>query len=389
MKKSLYIFKSGYLKRKQNTVYFEEVLNIDDNIETNNIFDDPLNSKSSLDYENFNDNVLQDYDNFSTSQDLEIQEEIEDTQKNSKIVKRYIPVHSINDIHIFSEVNINKKFIDFISQNKIPIHFYNYYGYYEGTYYPREFYNSGYIVLKQAEHYLNNEKRLYLAKSILSGAILNSLKVLNYYNRRNVDLNEDINNIESIFSKIKETNEIDKLLGLEGNYKIIYYKSFNKIIKNENFLFEKRTKRPPTDFLNALISFGNSYLYAVCLSEIYKTNLDPRIGFLHSVTFRRFSLNLDIAEIFRPILVDRAIFNLINKKVINTTDFNEDVGICYLNEDGKKKFLSLLEEKLSTTIKLKKFNRNVSFRNIIRLELFKIQKHLISDEEYSPFVIEY
>ncbi len=389
MKKSLYIFKSGYLKRKQNTVYFEEVLNIDDNIETNNIFDDPLNSKSSLDYENFNDNVLQDYDNFSTSQDLEIQEEIEDTQKNSKIVKRYIPIHSINDIHIFSEVNINKKFIDFISQNKIPLHFYNYYGYYEGTYYPREFYNSGYIVLKQAEHYLNNEKRLYLAKSILSGAILNSLKVLNYYTKRNVDLNEDINNIESIFSKIKETNEIDKLLGLEGNYKIIYYKSFNKIIKNENFLFEKRTKRPPTDFLNALISFGNSYLYAVCLSEIYKTNLDPRIGFLHSVTFRRFSLNLDIAEIFRPILVDRAIFNLINKKVINTTDFNEDVGICYLNEDGKKKFLSLLEEKLSTTIKLKKLNRNVSFRNIIRLELFKIQKHLISDEEYNPFVIEY
>jgi len=186
MKKSLYIFKSGYLKRKQNTVYFEEVLNIDDNIETNNIFDDPLNSKSSLDYENFNDNVLQDYDNFSTSQDLEIQEEIEDTQKNSKIVKRYIPIHSINDIHIFSEVNINKKFIDFISQNKIPIHFYNYYGYYEGTYYPREFYNSGYIVLKQAEHYLNNEKRLYLAKSILSGAILNSLKVLNYYTKRNV-----------------------------------------------------------------------------------------------------------------------------------------------------------------------------------------------------------
>jgi CRISPR-associated protein Cas1 len=389
MKKSLYIFKSGYLKRKQNTVYFEEVLNIDDNIETNNIFDDPLNSKSSLDYENFNDNVLQDYDNFSTSQDLEIQEEIEDTQKNSKIVKRYIPIHSINYIHIFSEVNINKKFIDFISQNKIPIHFYNYYGYYEGTYYPREFYNSGYIVLKQAEHYLNNEKRLYLAKSILSGAILNSIKVLNYYTKRNVDLNEDINNIESIFSKIKETNEIDKLLGLEGNYKIIYYKSFNKIIKNENFLFEKRTKRPPTDFLNALISFGNSYLYAVCLSEIYKTNLDPRIGFLHSVTFRRFSLNLDIAEIFRPILVDRAIFNLINKKVINTTDFNEDVGICYLNEDGKKKFLSLLEEKLSTTIKLKKLNRNVSFRSIIRLELFKIQKHLISDEEYSPFVIEY
>jgi CRISPR-associated protein Cas1 len=389
MKKSLYIFKSGYLKRKQNTVYFEEVLNIDDNIETNNIFDDPLNSKSSLDYENFNDNVLQDYDNFSTSQDLEIQEEIEDTQKNSKIVKRYIPIHSINDIHIFSEVNINKKFIDFISQNKIPIHFYNYYGYYEGTYYPREFYNSGYIVLKQSEHYLNNEKRLYLAKSILSGAILNSLKVLNYYNRRNVDLNEDINNIESIFSKIKETNEIDKLLGLEGNYKIIYYKSFNKIVKNEDFFFEKRTKRPPTDFLNALISFGNSYLYAVCLSEIYKTNLDPRIGFLHSVTFRRFSLNLDIAEIFRPILVDRAIFNLINKKVINTTDFNEDVGICYLNEDGKKKFLSLLEEKLSTTIKLKKFNRNVSFRNIIRLELFKIQKHLISDEEYNPFVIEH
>jgi len=389
MKKSLYIFKSGNLKRKQNTVYFEELINTDNKLDSNNIFDDPINSKFSVFDQHYANDTIQEQDSFITNEDLDIEEQVINTSKDSKITKRFIPIHSINDIHIFSEVNINKKFIDFISQYKIPIHFYNYYGYYEGTYYPREFYNSGYVTLKQAEHYLNNEKRMYLAKAIISGAILNSIKVLIYYNRRVVDLNQEIKDIESIFSKIRDVDEVDKLLGLEGNYKIIYYKSFNKIIKNENFFFEKRTKRPPTDFLNALISFGNSYLYAVCLSEIYKTNLDPRIGFLHSVTFRRFSLNLDIAEIFRPILVDRAIFNLVNKKIININDFNEDVGICYLNEEGKKKFLQLLEEKLSTTIKLKKTNRSVSFRNLIRLELFKIQKHLLSDEEYNPFVIEY
>lgn len=74
------------------------------------------------------------------------------------------------------------------------------------------------------------------------------------------------------------------------------------------------------------------------LSDIYKTNLDPRIGFLHATNFRRFTLNLDMAEIFKPIFVDKLIFSMINKKIISPSDFEKNLGGIYLGEEGKKKF---------------------------------------------------
>ncbi|MGC8734790.1 MAG: type I-B CRISPR-associated endonuclease Cas1b [bacterium] len=357
MRKPLFIFKNGYLKRKQNTIYFQE-----DTLDNLNIL------KNEIDNEELDDQNL-------TNQD----------QKPNSY-KKYIPYNAINEIHIFSNsFYITKKFLDFISKHNILIHFYNYYGYYEGTYYPREFYNSGFILLKQVEHYLDNSKRIYLAKAIVIGAILNSLKVLNYYKNRGIDLDYEISYITSFLEKVNECKNIDELMAYEGNSKAIYYRAFNKIIKNDDFIFNKRSKRPPTDKINALISFGNSYLYSICLSEIYRTHLDPRIGFLHSATYRKFSLNLDISEIFKPIIVDRVILNLINKKVISEDDFNEDLGITYLNEDGKKKFIKYLEERLNTTINLKKINK-VSYRRIIRMELYKIEKHLIGEEDFEAFV---
>jgi len=103
-------------------------------------------------------------------------------------------------------------------------------------------------------------------------------------------------------------------MALEGNARARYYESFNQIINEKDFQYHSRSKRPPEDPLNAVISFGNTLVYMKVLTEIYKTHLDPRIGFLHATNFRRFTLNLDIAEIFKPILADRVLFSLIGKK---------------------------------------------------------------------------
>lgn len=367
MRKPLFIFKDGYLKRKQNTIYFQESTqrNIE---ELDNI-------------EKFDDNHLDNCED-TDSKDLNNQ-----NQRSSKnINKKYIPFNAINEIHIFSNsFYITKKFLDFVSKHNILVHFYNYYGYYEGTYYPREFYNSGFILLKQVEHYLDTNKRVFLAKAITIGAILNSLRILNYYKNRGYDLDYEISSISIFLEKVNGCKNIEELMAYEGNSKAIYYRAFNKIMRNEDFYFDKRSKRPPADKINALISFGNSYLYSICLSEIYRTHLDPRIGFLHSVTYRKFSLNLDISEIFKPVIVDRTIFTLVNKKIISADDFNEDLGITYLNEDGKKKFIKYLEERLNTTINLKKINK-VSYRRVIRMELYKLEKHLIGEEDFEPFV---
>ncbi|PMQ02054.1 MAG: subtype I-B CRISPR-associated endonuclease Cas1 [Dictyoglomus sp. NZ13-RE01] len=331
MSESIYVFSSGEIKRKQNTIYFED--------------------------------------------------------KDGN--KKYLPIENIREIHFLGEITLNKDFLEYITQKEIILHFYNYYGYYVGSYYPREHYNSGYMILKQAEHYLDNSKRLALAKKFVEGAYKNILKVLNYYHKRETNLETHIKKIMSLSEKINMCERIDELMAIEGNIRETYYDAFNEIIENEDFKFDTRTKRPPENMINTLISFGNSLIYTYILSEIYKTHLDPRIGFLHTTNFRRFSLNLDIAEIFKPIIVDRVIFNIVNKNMISKKDFEEKLGGLYLKDSGRKIFIDKIEEKLKTTVEYKKIGKSISYRRLIRLELYKLEKHLIGEEEYEPLVAEW
>ena len=300
--------------------------------------------------------------------------------------KRYVPVENIQEIFILGEVSLNKSLLEFLTETKIVMHFYNYYGYYVGSYYPREHLNSGYMILKQAGFYLDGDKRLTLAKKFTEGAIENIKKVLNYYLLREKPIKEFIDKIEELSKNLPDCDDINQLMAIEGNVRDMYYKTFEYILDNKHFVFESRTRQPPKNRLNALISFGNSLLYTVCLSEIYHTHLDPRIGFLHSTNMRRFTLNLDVAEVFKPIIVDRTIFTLINKEMIKKEHFEQKLDGVVLNEKGRKIFVEEFDERLRTTIQHKKLQRNVSYRQLIRLELYKIQKHLIGEEEYIPFI---
>jgi len=127
-------------------------------------------------------------------------------------------------------------------------------------------------------------------------------------------------------------------------------------------------------------------MYTVVLSEIYKTHLDPRIGFLHSTNFRRFSLNLDVAEIFKPIIIDRAILSCVGKRQIKESDFKKDYEGILLKDSGKQVFLQEMEKRLENTIEIKALKRNVSYRRLIRMELYKLEKDLMGEVPYEPFL---
>jgi len=327
VKKSLYIFSAGELKRKDSTLYFE-----------------------------------------------------------TEAGKRYIPVEDTKEIFAFGEVTFNKSLVEFASQKEILIHYFNYYGYYMGTFYPREHLNSGYMILKQAEHYQEPGKRIKLARALVWGAYRNIRQVLKYYHNRGRELEKMIATIEELSRPIDDCHEISQLMAIEGHIRECYYKAFDAITGNKDFHFYERSRRPPKNRMNVLISFGNSILYTIVLSEIYKTHLDPRIGFLHATNFRRFSLNLDVAEIFKPIIIDRIIFSVVDKKMISKGDFEKQAEGLLFKEKGKKTFVEELDKKLEATIKHKKLGRNVSYRRLIRLELYKIQKHLMGEEEYEPFI---
>ena len=302
--------------------------------------------------------------------------------------RRVIPVNSVSEIKVFGELDLNKRALEFLTKNQIPLHFFNHYGYYIGSFYPREALNSGYITLKQAQHYLDTERRLYLAKSFVIGAVNNMLKNLQYYRRKGKELKEAIERIESKSEDISRADSIPLLMQIEGEVRKIYYGSFDEIIQTPEFSFEKRTKRPPENPLNALISFGNSLLYTTVLSEIYRTHLDPRIGYLHETNQRSFSLNLDIAEVFKPVIVDRVIFSLLNRGQIQLKHFEEEVGFSYLNEKGRAIFVKEYEDKLNTTIKHRNLGK-VSYRKLIRIECYKLYKHFMEEEVYIPFVGEW
>ncbi|QUL99737.1 MAG: type I-B CRISPR-associated endonuclease Cas1 [Candidatus Fermentithermobacillus carboniphilus] len=300
--------------------------------------------------------------------------------------KQYLPIHEVDEMLIFGEVSLNKRFLELCSQNEIILHFFNFHGYYTGSFYPREHLNSGYVLLKQAEHYLVPEKRMVLAKGFVSGAVKNIRQVLKYYENRGKNLRGTLEEIESLALHVKDVNSIDGLMAIEGNIRERYYKAFDEILQNEDFVFDVRTKRPPKNYLNTLISFGNSILYTIILSEIYKTHLDPRIGYLHATNFRRFSLNLDIAEIFKPIMVDRVIFTVVNEHMVTKDDFEKEGNGVFLKESGRKAFIGELMRKLETTISHREVGRSVSYRRLIRLELYKLEKHIMEEKQYTPFV---
>ncbi len=298
---------------------------------------------------------------------------------------RHIPVETIREILIFGEVDINKRFLELLSQHEILLHYFNYYGYYMGTFYPREHYNSGYMILCQAQHYMESEKRFILAEAFVRGAMANIQRVLSYYENRGKLVAPYRESVHQLAATLEKQTQIEQLMAIEGNAREQYYAAFDSILENEDFLFERRSRRPPENRLNALISFGNSLMYTTVLSEIYKTHLDPRIGYLHTTNYRRFSLNLDIAEVFKPIIVDRVIFSLVANDSINKEDFDDDRGGLLLKDNARERFVKAYDDKLKSTIKHRKLGRPVSYRRLIRLELYKLAKHLMGEQKYEPF----
>ena len=123
----------------------------------------------------------------------------------------------------------------------------------------------------------------------------------------------------------------------------------------------------------------------LCLNQIYHTQLDPTISYLHEPGYRRYSLALDISEIFKPILVDRLIFSLLNKKVLSSKDFDKKMNYCLLNDSGKKKVLQNWEERLNQTIKHRKLKKSVSYKHLVKLEVYKLIKHIMKIENYQTF----
>ena len=295
---------------------------------------------------------------------------------------RYLPVEDVGELYVFGSLRANSALFNFLGQKDIAVHFFDYYENYTGSFMPRDGLLSGKMLLAQTAFYQNKKKRVALAQKFIEGAAANMLKNLNYYDRRGKDLSLQIERINVLADSIAGTSEIDELMGVEGNIRMSYYEAFDLILND--FQMEGRSKQPPQNEVNALISFGNMMCYTQCLRAIHQTQLNPTISYLHTPGERRYSLCLDISEIFKPVIVDRIIFKVLNKKEIQEKHFDRKLNRCLLNDEGRKIFVRNFEEKLNETIQHRKLGRSVSYKHLIKLECYKLCKHLLEIEEYKP-----
>ncbi len=304
-------------------------------------------------------------------------------EEGTDLQPKYIPVESVDNLYCFGSLDANSALYNFLGKEKISIHYFDYYEHYTGSFLPKEYLLAGKMVICQANAHSSLKKRMEIARKFVEGAGFNILKNLRYYNNRDKDVSGCITAIENLMVSVDLCNDIAELMGIEGNIRNCYYDAFEVIIND--FEMGNRNKRPPSNEVNALISFVNSMCYTLCLDMIYHTQLNPTISYLHEPGYRRFSLALDIAEIFKPILADRLIFSVLNKKIINKGDFDFQVNGCYLKETGRKKVVKAWDEKLNETIRHRTLGKNVSYKHLVKLECYKLVKHLLGMEVYKPF----
>lgn len=302
------------------------------------------------------------------------------------VSKKALPIETISDLFVFGSIDANSALYNFLGKASIAVHFFDYYEHYTGSFMPKEYLLAGKMQMEQTKSYLSPTRRIGIAQSFIEGASFNMLKNLRYYDRRGRDIEPMIEQIETYRKSIPLSTNVQELMGLEGNCRHAYYTAFDLIIND--FEMGNRSKQPPSNEVNALMSFANMMCYTTVLGQIYHSQLNPTISFLHEPGARRYSLALDIAEVFKPLLVDRMLFKLFNKKEIRAEHFDTKLNGCRLNDTGRKIVVKEWDERLKETIQHRSLNKKVSYKHLIKLECYKLQKHIIGiDATYKPFKI--
>ena len=299
----------------------------------------------------------------------------------------YLPIEETRELYCFNEVSFNTKFLDFIAKAGITLHVFNYYGNYSGSFYPKENLISGDLSVRQSLAYVND--RLEIARSIVLGIALNIHEILyHYYRHDKKELKPLLDWLKNdVSSLLHVTMRIEQILFVEGQIWNRFYDSFKHFLP-EDFLLNKRVKRPPDNPMNALISFGNTLLYAKTITAIYHTHLNQSISFLHSPREGRFSLSLDLSEVFKPVVVFRTIFDLVGRKRLQVLKhFDKSLNYALLNDEGKKIFIDAFEERMNETFLHVKLKRKVSYKHCIKLDGYKLIKTIVEGRAFVPFCL--
>ena len=300
---------------------------------------------------------------------------------------------------------------------------------------------NGKLRLKQFQTATDKERALALAKGFVEAKILNQRRVLLDRQRqiKDPDVALALAKLRHALAELRDAKSVDEVRGIEGSAAAVYFGVFGRLISNKLFGFRGRTKRPPRDPVNAMLSFGYTVVGALVEADVEAAGLDPAIGCLHAPEYGRPSLALDILEQFRPVLVDRLVLALVNRRQVTPADFGpppgEDEeeeeqlggfgegydsvvpeavipalaerdgagsakdaddrgetrnlkGAVYLNTAGRKVFLSSLLGRLRERVYYPDLDGSYQYRAIVRSEVYKVARAFVDEHyDYRGFVL--
>jgi len=303
-----------------------------------------------------------------------------------------MPIQYLENIVCFTYVGISSSLMELSMGNNVSISFLSPSGRFRGRV---EGPVKGNVLLRKEQYRLseNPQEALSYARNFILGKIYNSIKVFQRALRDHENMEgcesvrQAVNNLKECKEKVPNCENLEELLGIEGNASRHYFQNFNALIRNPGFEFSNRIRRPPTDPVNAMLSFGYGLLRVRVESALETVGLDPYVGFFHQERPGRPSLALDLMEELRAYMVDRFTLSLINRNQIDADDFvQKESGAVLFTEDGMKKFLDLWNKRLQEQLKHPFLEESVEIGLLPYTQALLLARTIRDDlEVYPPF----
>lgn len=307
-----------------------------------------------------------------------------------------IPIHNLEGIVCFGFMGASPGLMELCTSNEVGLSFVSPYGKYLARVGGKV---SGNVLLRKRQYFLSDdeEKSAALAKYFIMGKLLNCRSVLqrltrDYPERVDSEFKKYFSDLSDGIRRLKsEDFSLNELRGLEGMLSKFYFSCFDYLIlsNDTDFYFEGRSRRPPLDRVNALLSFSYSLIAADCAAALESVGLDPQVGFLHRLRPGRPSLALDLMEEMRPYLGDRFVLSLINNHVVRSSDFVvKENGAVLLTDDARKTVLTAWQKRKRDEIMHPYLEEKIQLGLLPYAQALLLARHLRGDiDGYPPFLM--
>lgn len=301
------------------------------------------------------------------------------------------PALSLGGILCFGRVSVSPFLMGYCAENGIGIVFYTEYGRFLARVQGRQ---TGNVLLRRTQYRWadSGERSTEVARLMVAAKIANSRSVLLRELRNHGDnsaLSDAADRLASSLRRARTAKSVEEARGIEGDAASTYFSVFDELLRGSGFAFGGRVRRPPTDPVNALLSFLYSLITQECVSALQGVGLDPYVGFLHKDRPGRSSLALDLLEEFRAPWADRFVLTLVNRRQVQPGDFvTEASGAVRLQDDARKKLLTLYQERKQVELTHPYLQEQLPIGLLPHSQALLLARHLRGDTEYyTPYVV--